>query len=187
MPDYQQRERKSRRIALPQLTNEEWAAWDRVVRETFARDEEWAVRFSMGHLIRCWASVDPSGAYGRVTSESAMDAIHRRNLKRAQYEQMFRTWGDIITNIDDVGDITSAASLLGEVTTYLDTLPTQAEKRLLVLAAHHSPFWSLITLLAGHVAADPDTVDPPYVNQAYRWVDAWESLRRGLDIAGEKQ
>ncbi|KKM75346.1 hypothetical protein LCGC14_1391120, partial [marine sediment metagenome] len=182
MPEYQQRKRQMRRMAAPRLTSDEWSAWDRIIRELFMRDEEWAVRFAMGHLLRCWGSVSPDKAFRRVQSDHQMDAIYRRNLKREEYEQMFRTWGDIITDVEDVGDIQSAATLLDEVTQYLDGLPTQAEKRLLVTAAHQSSFWRLVRLLASRVGNDPAVKDAPYVIQAHRWIDAWESLRKGQDI-----
>ncbi len=182
MPEYQQRKRRKLAIRdLPQLTTSETAAWNTIIREVFQRDEELALRYAMSHLLHSWALNNPAQAFTTLKTESRVDAINRRGLKRAEYEQMFRTWGDLISNIDDVGDIRSAATLLAEVTEYLDGLPTQAEKRLLVLAAQSSPFWRLITMLADR--AEADGTDPEHVKQAYCWMEAWESLRRGLDIS----
>lgn len=182
MPEWQQRKRRKVQLRdLPQLTGDEASAWNRILRDVFARDEEWALRYAMSHLIHSWAVNNPMQECKALKSENRTDTINRRGLKRAEWEQMFRTWGDILTNIDDVGDVGSGASLLAEVTEFLAELPTQAEKRLLVMAAESSPFWGLVKMLADK--AEEGGEDPEYVKQAYVWMDAWESLRRGLDIS----
>ncbi|KKN72484.1 hypothetical protein LCGC14_0409880 [marine sediment metagenome] len=183
MPEYQRRDHKRSRIEMPHLTDEALSGWNRMVREQFYRDEEWAIRFAIEHLIVSYISANPSRPFDRFKRESQMDAIHRRNLKREEYESMFRTWGDVINNIEDVGDIDSASNILKGVTEYLDELPTQAEKRVLVSAAHVSAFWSLIRLLAGSPNYnDPASPYPPHAIMAQKWMDAWESLRKGRDI-----
>ena len=183
MPSYQQQKRRMRRMASPHLTNEEWTAWDTIIRELFSRDEERAVRFAIGWLTNCWGMQSADKVYRQVASDHRIDAIYRRNLQREVYEQRFRTWGDIVINIiDEVGDITSGAYLLDEITQFLDELPTQVEKRLLVIAAHQSSFWRLVIFLAENVGSDPSIADPQHVIQAHRWMEAWESLRKGQSI-----